>query len=86
MLRLLTGGWTMCQNLEWQMCALQGRLPGQGMRLIAFATPPRELQQAWWDAPSTHPTYPCHEDGWCDPNKYTLGDVYFAEVMAAFTV
>ena len=85
-LRLLTGGWTMCQNLEWQMCALQGMLPGQGSARVSFATAPRDLQLQWWDHPSTHPTFPCDSNGWCDPKKYFLGDVYFAEVFVAFTV
>ena len=86
-LRLMTGGWTMCQNLEWQMCALQGKLPGQGSDTISFATPPRDLQLEWWNDPTTHPTYPC--DVWartCDPNAFTVGDVYFAEVMITYTI
>ena len=85
-LRLLTGGWTMCQNLQWQMCALQGLLPGQGAPRVAFATAPRDLRLEWWSDPATHPTFPCDADGRCDPKKYFLGDVYFAEVFVAFTV
>lgn len=86
-LRLLTGGWTMCQNLEWQLCALTGRLPGQGARpLLAFATAPRELQLQWWEEPSTHPTFPCVPGRACDPSGFTVGDVFFAEVAVAYTV
>ena len=84
-LRLLTGGWTMCQNLEWQMCALQGLLPGQGTRRISFATAPADLRLEWWENPSTHPTFPCR-DGRCDPNGFTVGDVFFAEVAITYLV
>ena len=85
-LRLMTGSWTMCQNLEWQLCALQGKLPGQGGTAIAFATRPRDVQLEWWANPSTHPTYPCHQDGWCDPGAFTVGDVFFAEVLIAYKI
>ena len=75
-LRVLTGGWSMCANLEWQMCALTGKLPGQGSRSISFATAPRDLELSWWSDPSSHPTYPCK--GWtigsrCDPDGFTVG-------------
>ena len=85
-LRLMTGSWTMCQNLEWQLCALQGKLPGQGGKAIAFATRPRDVQLEWWLNPSTHPTYPCRQNGWCDPAAFTVGDVFFAEIMIAYQV
>jgi len=85
-LRLMTGSWTMCQNLEWQLCALQGKLPGQGGTAIAFATRPRDVQLEWWANPSTHPTYPCRQDGWCDPGAFTVGDVFFAEILIAYKI
>ena len=84
-LRLLTGAWTMCQNLQWQLCALQGLLPGQGGKRVSFATAPRELKLEWWMEPSTHPTFPCR-DGWCDPDGFTVGDVYFSEVAVVYKV
>ena len=68
----------MCNNLQWQMCALTGLLPGQGSKDIHFATAPKDLQLKWWSDPSTHPTYPCNVDT-CDPAGYTAGDVFFAE-------
>lgn len=43
-----------------RLCALQGLLPGQGSKKIAFATAPMDLQLQWWEKPSTHPTYPCN--------------------------
>ena len=85
-LRLMTGSWNMCQNFEWQMCALQGKLPCQGGRAIAFATRPRDLQLEWWQHPSLHPTYPCQPNGQCDPGAFTVGDVFFAEVVVAYQV
>ena len=84
-LRLMTGSWTMCQNLQWQLCALQGKLPGQGGKAISFATRPQDLQLEWWENPTTHPTYPC-SGGQCDPGAFTVGDVFFAEVMIMYTV
>ena len=84
-LRLLTGGWSMCQNLEWQLCALTGRLPGQGGKQVAFATAPKDLRLQWWEDPATHPTWPCNGER-CDPNRFTVGDVFYAEVMIAYTV
>lgn len=83
-LRLLGGSdrWDMCQNLQWQMCALQGKLPGQdGDTRVAFATAPRALLREWWDNPSSHPTWGC-----CGPNKFSVGDVYFAEVAVTYSV
>mgnify|MGYP007078100274 CR=1 FL=1 len=80
-LRLFGGGrpWDMCQNIEWQLCALNGKLPHQDGRKVSFATAPRDLQLIWWNDPSTHPTF--------DPGYgYALGDVYFAEVAVIFTV
>ena len=75
----------MCQNLEWQLCALQGKLPGQGSRHVSFATPPAALRLEWWEQPSTHPTFPC-SGTWCNPSGFTVGDVYFAEVATAFAL
>ena len=41
---LRIGGWTMCSNLEWLVCAAKGRLPGQGNAHINFATAPKTLR------------------------------------------
>ena len=35
--------YNVCRNLEWQTCAAQGRLPGQGSAGIRFAKAPRTL-------------------------------------------
>ena len=84
-LRLLDGGWSMCQNLEWQLCALQGLLPDQGSKQIAFATAPKDLKLRWWEDPGSHPTYPC-SGNYCDPNGFSVGDVYFAEIATAYAI
>lgn len=54
-LRDLKGGWTMCVNLEWQMCAVQGKLPGQGSKKVSFATAPKDLKVEWWEDPAHNP-------------------------------
>ena len=33
-LRQMDGGWDMCTNLTWQLCAVQGKLPGQGSKKV----------------------------------------------------
>jgi len=80
-LRLLAGEpWDMCQNLEWQMCAIHGRLPGQDGSKMSFATAPNELNLMWWNDHDTHPTYSPVYGG------FSLGDVFFAEVAVTFTL
>lgn len=80
-LRLLSSrpgaGWTMCQNFEWLLCAAQGKLPGQEQpSQMRFASAPKALTLAEWNAPKT---YPC-DDGHSCAGRYTVGDVFFSEV------
>ena len=42
----------MCQNLVWQLCAAKGLLPGQGGKLLHFATAPKDLDASEWEHPS----------------------------------
>lgn len=63
------------------MCALQGKLPNQGDNLVAFATAPRSLRVEWWTDPKTHPTFGC-----CDDNKFSVGDVFIAEVFVTYAI
>ena len=70
----------MCQNIEWQMCAINGKLPGQDRRKVSFASAPKDVQVIWWKDPSTHPTYSPRWDG------YTLGDVFFAELAVTYAL
>lgn len=81
-LRLMSGSspWDMCQNIEWQLCAIRGKLPGQDAAKISFASAPRDLELKWWTDVNTHPTYAPKPDG------YALGDVFFAELCVTFTI
>ena len=81
-------GWSLCENVVWQLCALQGRLPGQGSSIVSFATAPSELQLRWWENASSYPTWPCEKKagGGCDPQRYTLADVFMVEVMLTWVL
>lgn len=81
-LRLLSGGrpWDMCQNIEWQLCALSGKLPGQDGNKVSFASAPKDVSPVWFHDSDTHPTYKPRLDG------YSLGDVYFAELCVTFAL
>jgi hypothetical protein len=35
--------YNLCRNLEWQLCAAMGKLPGQRSRTILFSLPPNQL-------------------------------------------
>lgn len=77
-LRLIEGRWvwTMCQNLVWQVCAITGKLPGQDGQLLRFANDPKQLQLDEWEHPNS---WPC-KDGQCPTDRYSVGDVFFAEL------
>ena len=66
------GGWNMCVNLQWQTCALQGRLPGQRSKVLQFSIAPRALDVGIFD-------HPAGCVGGC-ANGYAISDVYFAEI------
>ena len=53
---------------------------------MSFATAPSSLKLVWWEKPSTHPTFPCDQNGFCNPLGFTVGDVFFAEVVTALCV
>ena len=40
-----------CRNIEWQMCAARGSLPGQRSRKIRFAKAPSTLAPNDWPHP-----------------------------------
>ena len=61
--------------MQWLLCAVTGKLPGQAGRSIQFATAPGQLEEKEWLNPSS---YPC-DDGHSCENRYTVGDVFFAE-------
>ncbi|KAL1510991.1 hypothetical protein AB1Y20_005816 [Prymnesium parvum] len=43
--------YNMCRNLEWQICAAKGQLPGQETRTIIFSAAPNELRVHGGDFP-----------------------------------
>ena len=46
--------WNACRNLHWQMCAAQGKLPGQGGAEIHFAVAPHNLDVGTFRRPGQH--------------------------------
>jgi len=70
-------GYNQCRNLEWQMCAVMGRLPGQRSPTIVFAQAPNTL-----DTGGRRPLGRC--GGWspegCGPHAYSNDDIFFLEV------
>lgn len=68
--------WNMCQNLVWQLCVVQGKLPGQGSSQLRFAPAPKHLEMREWEHPTS---WPCG-NGACPAGRYAVGDVYYAEI------
>jgi len=86
-LRDLQGAWSMCVNLQWQLCAVNGKLPGQGLPQISFATAPKDLQPQWWTDPGNNPIFgKWIAFGCCDPMRFSVADVYYAELFVAYKV
>jgi len=72
-------GYNSCRNLEWQMCAAMGKLPGQQTPTIVFAHAPASL-----DTHGRRPLGRCggyHPNG-CPPRGYSNDDIFFMEVCA----
>jgi len=69
--------YNMCRNLEWQMCAAKGTLPGQRSNTIIFSYAPKDLEFNGGDFPlggcNSYAPLGC-EDG------YSSGDVFSLEV------
>ena len=69
-LRDLQGSWSMCVNLQWQLCAVRGKLPNQGSPQVSFATAPKDLETSWWEDPANNPILGKWTPfGCCDPNR-----------------
>lgn len=62
--------YNICRNLEWQVCAAQGRLPSQGGRTIVFAIAPGTLDPS---GATGKPLGQCK--GWV-PGQRPAGGVY----------
>ena len=82
--------YNLCRNLEWQSCAAQGKLPGQGGVGMRFSYPPGNLDvydggtgKMLGDCRGWKPHYAAHACGpvgqsWVD--AYSTDDIYFLEV------
>ena len=74
-------GWNMCRNFQWVVCAVQGRLPGQGSATsLRFAKAPRELDTREMENPSLITTP--GDSWWNEPHwmHYAVSDIFFGEV------
>ena len=69
--------WNMCRNLEWLVCAAQGRLPAQSTGAVRFATLPGDLL-----AKTRHEAcVSTNGDERCHPGRlYTNDDILSLEV------
>jgi len=75
--------YNLCRNLEWQVCAALGKLPGQGGFGMRFSYRPADLDVYGWK-----PLWQCHgfrePDAWeRDPgcgDGYATDDIFFLEV------
>jgi hypothetical protein len=74
-----------CANLEWQVCAAKGWLPGQGSNAIKFAYEPRDLNI---DS-GVHPLGACNSyaPAGCDDGfGYSSSDIFYLEVCIYSTI
>lgn len=86
-LRDLQGSWSMCVNLQWQLCAVNGKLPNQGSRQMSFATAPKDLMVEWWEDPQNNPVMgKWIAFGCCSPDRFSVADVFFAELFVAYSI
>ena len=74
--------YNICRNLEWQVCAAQGKLPYQGGQTIMFAIPPGSLEPS---GATGKPLGKCK--GWVPGNRpeggiygYATDDIFYLEV------
>jgi len=74
--------YNICRNLEWQVCAAQGKLPDQGSRTLIFAVAPNALDPS---GATGKPLGACK--GWVPPRVpeggvygYATDDIFYLEV------
>jgi len=75
--------YNICRNLEWQVCAAKGMLPGQGGFGMRFSYKPGDLDV--YNGGTNRALWQCR--GWRAPNAatgcddgYATEDIYFLEV------
>lgn len=69
--------YNICRNMEWQVCAAKGDLPGQGGKTIRFAYAPKDLEIHG----GPHPLGSCtgyHPAG-CYDKGYASSDIFYME-------
>ena len=68
--------WNMCQNLQWVLCAVRGKLPGQSAPHLEFAKTPKSLDLRLLNNPAL-----AKHNWWPSPHDTTFAvtDVYYAE-------
>ena len=71
-----------CQNLQWILCAVQGKLPHQRGADLHFATVPRDLSMAGYRDPGQTGSW------WMEPHwqTFAVSDVFYAEARTAATI
>jgi len=79
-LSLHDGTYNTCRNLEWQVCAARGYLPGQMSRDIRFAFRPGELVPEYIGACTGYHPAGCGEQG------YASYDIFYLEVCMYSTM
>lgn len=75
--------YNICRNLEWQVCAAQGLLPGQGAPNIKFSYAPKDmdvngLEHSLGRCAGWHPGEPPGKSGGLF--GFTNDDIYFMEI------
>ena len=69
--------YNICRNVEWQVCAAKGTLPGQNSRNIRFAYAPKDLEPYSGDKPIGN----CggYTPAGCGDEGYASSDIYYME-------
>lgn len=79
-LSLYDGSYNTCRNLEWQVCAARGLLPGQGNRNIRFAFRPGLLVPEYIGSCTGYHPAGCGNEG------YASYDIFYLEVCMFSTM
>ena len=68
--------YTLCQNLRWLLCAVQGKLPHQKGKELHFASAPKDVDWNVWDDPARGDAW------WPEPHEssFAVSDVFFVEL------
>lgn len=73
--------YNLCRNLEWQVCAAKGMLPGQdGNTRLRFASAPARLQVKPWSEGAASCEAPSTPRSGAAALGYNVNDVFFLEL------